>query len=90
MNKCKKELLYTIFENKLLDIFNDWLPKLMFDEIAPKGYEFQWQDFLKELNCERNKENNKIDHISITCPECKEYFIHVPTNLAEKILLNGF
>ena len=62
----------------------------MFDEIAPVGYEYQWQDFLEERNCQRIKEiKNDSNYIVIKCPENEEFSISVPKELAEQILTAG-
>jgi hypothetical protein len=91
-DKCKHKLLFKIFDEHFLDIFEKWLPEIMFAERgkAPIGYEYQWQDLLQEKNCIRSKEIKNIqDHILIKCPEDKEFNIYVPNNLAEKVLTNG-
>lgn len=89
-DKCKHKLLFKIFDEHFLDIFEKWLPELMFNEIPPLSYEYQWQDLLQEKNCIRIKEiKNMQDHILIKCPEDKEFNIYVPNDLAEKVLLKG-
>lgn len=89
-DRCKHKLLYRIFDNHFLDIFENWLPKMMFDEVAPLGYEYQWQDFLEERNCQRTEEiKNDSNYIVIKCPENEEFSIYVPKELAEQILTVG-
>lgn len=89
-NKCKHKLLYNIFDNHFLDIFEKWLPEIMFNEVAPIGYEFQWQDLLEEKKFQRTKEvKNQPNYTVIQCPEDKEYYIYIPNDTAEQILSNG-
>lgn len=88
--KCKHKLLYNIFDNHFLDIFEKWLPEIMFKKVAPLGYEYQWFDLLEEKKCLRSKEiKNQPNYIVINCPENEEYHIYVPQDLAEQILLKG-
>jgi hypothetical protein len=50
--RCKPKLLHRIFESKHMDIFEEWLGALMLDP-PPLGYEWQWEDLLKEKGCEQ-------------------------------------
>ena len=87
--KCKQGLLYKIFDNRFLDIFEEWLPRAMFDEVAPLGYEFQWEDLVKEKGCIRSKETHVSEHIAIKCPENDEFYVHIPKEYAEQVLKSG-
>lgn len=88
--KCKHKLLYKILDDKFLDIFEKWLPEIMFNKTAPLSYEYQWQDLLKEKNMIRSQEIiHKPNHICVECPEDKEFHIYIPNDLAEQILING-
>jgi len=49
---CKPDLLFRIFEEKHLDIFQGWAETILLDP-PPLGYEWQWEDFLKERGCEQ-------------------------------------
>lgn len=49
-DRCKPDLLHRIFDERYLDIFEDWASKIFFDP-PPLGYEWQWEDFLKERGC---------------------------------------
>lgn len=49
---CKSDLLYRIFEEKHLDIFQEWTETILLDP-PPLGYEWQWEDYLKERGCEQ-------------------------------------
>lgn len=91
-NKCKVGIIFKIFEEYFIDIFENWLAGLMFADRgkAPIGYEFQWEDFLKEKKCIRSKETKSgPDYIVIRCPENEELYIQIPKEYAEKTLLEG-
>jgi len=96
--------LYEIFDDKYLDLFEDWAGKAMFDEDPPLGYEWQWEDLLKEKGCEqvvgleaaRQKQNE--DQILIPCPNGdvitqrsgdNSVHILVPKSYADLVLENG-
>lgn len=70
---CKPGLLYLIFEDKHLEIFEGWMGAI-FDDPAPLGYQWQWEDFLKERGCEQVvglKEagrRRRPDYVMIACP----------------------
>lgn len=49
---CKSDLLYRIFEEKHLDIFQEWIETILLDP-PPLGYEWQWEGYLKERGCEQ-------------------------------------
>lgn len=89
-DKCKHKLLYKIVDDRFMDIFEKCMAGLMFDEVAPLGYEYQWQDVIQEKNIIRSKEiTNNPEFIIIECPEDKEYHLHIPRDLAEQILIEG-
>lgn len=70
---CKPDLLRRIFEDRYLDIFEGWMGSL-FDDPPPLGYEWQWQDLLKEKGCEQvvgvgeAKRRLGPGHVMIACP----------------------
>jgi hypothetical protein len=49
---CKPGVLHRIFDEKYLDIFQEWTDTILLDP-PPIGYEWQWEDFLKERGCEQ-------------------------------------
>jgi hypothetical protein len=100
---CKPKLLFKIFDEKYLDLFEDWTGKILFDDPPPLGYEWQWEDLLKEKGCEQvvGTEAAKLkqnDQILIPCPngnvitlEPGDWSVHilVPKSYAELVLKNG-
>ncbi len=89
-NKCKPIILHKIFDEYFLDTFLNYFAELMFAKDAPLGYEYQWEDFLKEKNIKRTKTLEFNDEcITIKCPENEELYILVPKDYAEKTLKIG-
>lgn len=87
-DKCKHKLLYEIFNDKYLDFFENWLGGI-FNETNP-GWEWVWEDFLKEKNCTKIKEvKGEKGKILIEDPHAKENYILVPEEYAEIVLRNG-
>ena len=102
-DKCRIETLHKIFEEKHMDLFEEWLGT-MFDEQAAEGYEWVWEDLLKEKGCEQvvgleaAKQKQSKDQILIPCPNGKvisndpgDMSVHilVPKSYAEQVLLDG-
>jgi hypothetical protein len=102
-DRCKPKLLYKIFDEKYLDLFEDWMGKILLDP-PPLGYEWQWEDLLKEKGCEQvvgleaAKRKRKEDQILIRCPNGdaitmdpgdRSVHILVPKSYAELVLQNG-
>jgi len=102
--RCKPALLYRIFESRHLDIFEDWAGKALFHDPAPLGYEWQWEDLLKEKGCEQvvglEEARRKLsgDRIMIPCPngdvistESGDRSVHilVPKEYADRVLAAG-
>lgn len=96
--------LYKIFDEKYLDLFEDWSSKILFADPAPLGYEWQWEDLLKEKGCEQvvgleaAKQKKNEDQILIPCPNGdvittnpgdNSVHILVPREYAEQVLQNG-
>jgi hypothetical protein len=50
--RCKPKLLHRIFDEKLIAIFDKWRGDFLLDP-PPLGYEWQWEDLLKEKGCEQ-------------------------------------
>ena len=93
-DRCKPKLLYSIFDEGYMDLFEGWLLSL-FCEKAEDGYEWVWQDLLKEKGCEQvmgleqAKKKQSQNQILISCPHNKEHYILVPKEYAESVLENG-
>ena len=102
-DRCKPAVLYKIFEEKHMDLFEEWLGSL-FSEQAAEGYEWAWAGLLKEKGCEQvvglepAKQKQNEDQILITCPNGKDIYskledntvyILVPKSYAEVVLKNG-
>jgi hypothetical protein len=102
-DKCRIKTLYKIFDEKYMDLFEEWLGTL-FDEKAAEGYEWVWEDLLKEKGCEQvvgletAKQKQSNDQILITCPNGNvisndpgDMSVHilVPKSYAEQVLLHG-
>jgi hypothetical protein len=94
-DRCKPKLLYSIFDERYTDLFEGWLLSL-FCEKAADGYEWVWQDLLKEKGCERvvgldqAKQKQSDDQVLIACPHNKQnFYILVPKEYAELVLENG-
>lgn len=103
-DRCKPKLLFKIFDDKYLDLFEDWAAKAMFDKDPPLGHEWQWEDLLKEKGCEQvvgleaAKQKQNGDQILIPCPNGdvitqrpgdNSVHILVPKSYAELVLENG-
>jgi hypothetical protein len=101
--KCRPKLLYKIFDEKYMDLFEEWLGTL-FNEKAAEGYEWVWEDLLKEKGCEQvvgleaAKRKQKEDQILIACPNGnvisqdpgdRSVHILVPAEYAESVLRAG-
>jgi hypothetical protein len=101
-DRCKPELLHKIFEDKYLDIFEEWMGSLFSEKCV--SYEFVWEDLLKEKGCqqivglESAKKQQKQDQILISCPNGKDIYVSegdasvhilVPRSYAELVLENG-
>jgi hypothetical protein len=71
--KCKPKLLFRIFDDRFLDLFEDWVATILMDP-PPIGYQWQWEDMLKERGCEQvvgleeAKRRRKPGHLLISCP----------------------
>lgn len=70
--RCRGELLFRIFDSRYLDLFEEWWVDL-FKDPPPLGYEWQWEDLLKEKGCEQvvgaeEARRRKGDRIMIPCP----------------------
>lgn len=71
--RCKPDLLHRIFEDRYLDIFEEWMATILLDP-PPLGYEWQWEDLLKEKGCEQvvgleeAKRRRKPGQLMIPCP----------------------
>jgi hypothetical protein len=102
-DRCRIKTLHKIFEEKHMDLFEEWLGTL-FDEKAAEGYEWVWADLLKEKDCEQvvgleaAKQKQSNDQILIACPNGNvisndpgDMSVHilVPKNYAEQVLLHG-
>jgi hypothetical protein len=102
-DRCKPKLLHKIFDEKYMDLFEGWLGDILHDP-PPDGYEWQWEDMLKEKGCEQvlGLENAKMkqthDQILIPCPNGKNIYVKegdasvhilVPKEYAEKVLKEG-
>jgi hypothetical protein len=102
-DRCRIKTLYNIFDEKYMDLFEEWLGTL-FNEKAAEGYEWVWEDLLKEKGCEQvvglEAARSKLspDQIMITCPNGKDIYskledttvyILVPKSYAELVLLSG-
>lgn len=102
-DKCRIKTLHKIFEEKHMDLFEEWLGSL-FSEQADDGYEWVWADLLKEKGCQQivglksAKQQQKQDQILITCPNGKDIYskledntvyILVPKSYAEEVLNVG-
>lgn len=78
-DRCKPKLLHKIFDEKYMDLFEEWLGSL-FSEQAAKGYEWVWEDLLKEKGClqvvglEAAKQKQSEDQILIACPNGKDIY----------------
>ncbi|NDD54009.1 hypothetical protein EBZ39_09050 [bacterium] len=96
--------LFKIFDDKYLDLFNDWAAKAMFDKDPPLGHEWQWEDLLKEKGCEQvvgleaARKKQKEDQILIPCPNGdlittnpgdNSVHILIPREYADRVLENG-
>ena len=101
-DRCKPKLLHKIFEDRYLDLFQNWIDN-MFAETNP-GWEWVWQDLLKEHGCEqvtgleRTRHKCTADHIIVSCPHGKniytkeqdnDVYILVPKEYAETVLKSG-
>jgi hypothetical protein len=102
-DRCKPGVLHKIFEEKHMDLFQEWLSSL-FSEQADDGYEWVWADLLKEKGCEQvvglDEARNKLsrENFLITCPNGKDIYskledntvyILVPKSYAEEVLKVG-
>lgn len=102
-DRCKPAFLHEIFENKYMDLFENWLGDILHDP-PPEGYEWTWEDLLKEKGCEQvvgleqAKSKQTPDQILISCPNGKvisqdpgdrSVYILVPKSYAELVLENG-
>jgi hypothetical protein len=102
-DSCKPKLLYKIFDEKYMDLFEEWMGTL-FNEKAAEGYEWVWEDLLKEKGCEQvvglEAAKNKLsqDQFMIPCPNGsvismdpgdRTVHILVPKSYAELILKRG-
>jgi hypothetical protein len=103
-DRCKPKLLFKIFDERYLNLFEDWAGKILFADPAPLGYEWQWEDLLKEKGCEQvvgleaAKQKQNDDQILIPCPNGdvismdpgdRSVHILVPKTYAELVLENG-
>lgn len=101
--RCKLGLLHRIFEDRLLDIFEDWMSKILFDP-PPLGCEWQWEDLLKEKGCEQvvgleeAKRRRKPGQFLIPCPNGdkismdpgdRSVHILVPREYGDRVLSAG-
>jgi hypothetical protein len=100
---CKPALLHRIFDDRYLDLFEDWAGKILFDP-PPLGYEWQWEDLLKEKGCEQvvgleeARRRLQEDQVMIPCPngdkismDPGDMSVHIliPKSYAELVLQNG-
>lgn len=98
-----ESLLYRIFEEKHLEIFRVWNESILLDP-PPLGYEWQWEDFLKERGCEQvvgleEARSKKGDHFLIDDPngeslshwnsDDRSVRILVPREYGESVLREG-
>lgn len=98
---CKPKLLYRIFEDRYLDIFQNWINNLLSDRNP--GFEWVWEDLVKEKGCEQvvgleEAKRRRDGRIMISCPNGdkitrdlgdRSVHILVPVEYAEKVLENG-
>lgn len=102
-DSCKSDLLYHIFDEKHLDIFQGWTETILLDP-PPLGYEWQWEDYLKERGCEqvvglKAATERKGDHFVVNDPngeslahwnsQDRSVRILVPREYGEKVLQEG-
>ena len=100
--RCRSKLIYRIFEDRYLDIFQNWIDNLL-AETNP-GFEWVWGDLVKEKGClqvvglEEAKRRQAEDQIMIPCPHGdkinrdpgdKSVHILVPLEYAEQVLKAG-
>lgn len=100
---CKPEFLRRIFDEKLLDIFEEWVGTILMDP-PPLGYEWQWADFLKGFGCEQvvgreEAQRRKGDNILFEDPNGESFehwhardrsvYVLVPRDIAERVLHEG-
>jgi hypothetical protein len=84
-------------------LFEDWAGKILSDP-PPLGYQWQWEDFLKEKGCEQvvgleaAKRRREEGQIMIPCPngdvismDPGDMSVHIliPKSYAELVLSNG-
>ena len=101
--RCKPKLLHKIFEDRYLDLFEEWLGSLF--SVDP-GYEWVWEDLLKERGCEQvvgleEAKRSRDGRILISCPNGdslqpqhsnladRSVHILVPCEYAERVLCEG-
>ena len=92
-DKCKPNMLYNIFDERYLQCFDNWVDNLL-AETNP-GWEWVWEDLLKEKKCERTKDlaeakqKQKENKILILDPHDDKFYILIPKKYAETVLLHG-
>lgn len=90
--RCKPALLYRILEDRHLDIFEDWISKLL-DDPGPLGYQWQWEDLLKEKGCEQVASLEEAargeGHFTVRDPYGEEGYVLVPREYGERVLKEG-
>jgi hypothetical protein len=99
--RCIPNLLYKIFDDRYLDLFQNWIDN-MFAETNP-GWEWVWEDLLKEKGCEQvigleDAKRKCESRILIKCPNGPNIYrrtgdnsvhILVPRDYAEQVLKAG-
>jgi len=100
--KCKPKLLGRILEEKFMDIFEEWT-KSFLSFPSTLGYQWQWEDFLKENGCERviglkEAVARRGEGFLIRCPcgdalepglEDPSAHVLVPAEYAERVMAQG-
>lgn len=104
-DSCKPDLLFRIFEDKYIDLFEEWAASILSDP-PPTGWEWRWEDLLKEKGCEQvvgaeSAANRGLGFVVIPCPHGEslrpEHWdkrdrsvrILVPVEYAERVLAAG-
>ena len=103
-DRCKPDLLFRIFEDRYIDLFEEWAASILSDP-PPVGWEWKWEDLLKEKGCEQvvgaESALNRLGFVVIPCPHGeslrpehqgkrdRSVRIVVPLEYADRVLVAG-